>query len=76
VALAGIVLDVVGFRPGVEQSDTALCAIRGLTALVPAVFLVVAIFVARGYPISRRRHAEILDQLAARRQTEAGSRSV
>jgi len=76
VALAGVVLDVVGFRPGVEQSDAALLAIRGLTALVPAVFLVVAIFVARGYPISRRRHAEILEQLAARRQTEAGSRSV
>ena len=76
VALAGFVLDVAGFRPGAEQGEAALFAIRGLTALVPAVFLVVAIAVARGYPISRRRHAEILEQLAARRHVEAGSRSV
>jgi Na+/melibiose symporter-like transporter len=67
---------VVGFRPGAEQGEAALFAIRGLTALVPAVFLVVAIAVARGYPISRGRHAEILEQLGARRPPQAGDRPV
>ena len=76
MALAGFVLDVVGFRPGAEQSEAALFAIRGLTALVPAVFLVVAIFVARGYPISRRRHAEIQELLSARREQRVSGRPV
>ena len=67
VALAGFALDVAGFRPGEEQSDSALLAIRLLTTVVPAVFLALSIVVAQRYPISRERHAEIVARLEERR---------
>ena len=66
VAVAGIVLDLAGFVRGQEQSATAQLAIRGLTALVPALFLLLAAVIAWSYPLSRRRHAEILLCLAER----------
>ncbi len=67
VALAGLLLDLAGFVPGEEQSDTALLAIRVLTAAVPALFLAGAALIARSYPLGRRQHAEIVAQLEARR---------
>jgi sugar (glycoside-pentoside-hexuronide) transporter len=66
VAVAGFVLEIAGFAAGQPQPESALLAIRALTALVPAVFLTVAIVVARGYALSRARHGEILDRLAER----------
>jgi len=75
VALAGLVLDLSGFRPGEPQSATALAAIRLLATAVPAVFLAAAIAIALGYPITRDRHAAILGALDARRaEGAAGGR--
>lgn len=68
VALAGLVLDLAGFAPGEEQSAAALLAIRLMTAVVPATFLAVAALIAWSYPLGRRRHAEIVMQLEARRR--------
>ena len=68
VALAGLALDLAGFVPGEEQSETALLAIRTLTAAVPALLLAAAALVAWSYPIGRRQHAEIVAQLQARRR--------
>jgi sugar (glycoside-pentoside-hexuronide) transporter len=67
VALAGLVLQLSGFVPGQEQPESALVAIRILVTAVPALFLALAIAVARGYPITRTRHAEILERLDGRR---------
>jgi Na+/melibiose symporter-like transporter len=67
VALAFAVLDRVGFVPNVENTDEVLWAIRGLTALVPALFIVISVFIARTYTLSHARHAEILADLAQRR---------
>jgi sugar (glycoside-pentoside-hexuronide) transporter len=74
VAVAGVVLQLAGFeRGGGEQSDSAIAAIRWLTALAPAVALVCAAWIARRYPLSRSRHARILAELAERRAVgEAG----
>jgi sugar (glycoside-pentoside-hexuronide) transporter len=68
VAIAGVVLQLVGFeRGGGEQTETAIAAIRWLTALAPALALAVAVWIARRYPLSRLRHREVLEQLATRR---------
>lgn len=74
VALAGVVLDLAGYRPGAEQSESALLAIRVLTGLSPALLLAVAVTLAAGYPLTRARHRRIraeLDAAAAARGRSA-----
>jgi Na+/melibiose symporter-like transporter len=73
VAAAGLALDAAGFvRGGAQQGETALAAIRALTALVPICFLAIAALIALRYPLGRLRHAEIQAGLAARRGGPAG----
>jgi sugar (glycoside-pentoside-hexuronide) transporter len=59
-------LDVLGYQKGETQSETARQAIRWMTGLAPAFFLIAGVVIARGYPLSRARHAEILRSLALR----------
>jgi sugar (glycoside-pentoside-hexuronide) transporter len=60
-------IDLFGFVSGAEQqSPRALQAIRWLTALAPPAFLLVGVWMLRGYPLSRARHDEILRALEAR----------
>ena len=69
-------LDWLGFEPGrAEQSETARQAIRWMTAVAPACFLAAGVWMARGYPLTRARHDEILRELA-KREAGAGSPSV
>jgi GPH family glycoside/pentoside/hexuronide:cation symporter len=63
VAAAGFVLEAAGFAAGRPQSESALLAIRLLTAVLPALCLAAAIAIARGYPLTRERHAEVLVSL-------------
>ncbi len=72
VALAMGVLDLAGFERGGEQPESARQAIRLLTAFGPTVFLLAAIWLARDYPLTRARHAEIVRELE-RRRGRAGS---
>jgi sugar (glycoside-pentoside-hexuronide) transporter len=67
VALGLFCLDLSGFTPNQAQSEATLSTIRVLTAVAPGVFVVLGAWVARGYPLTRARHAEILAALAARR---------
>jgi sugar (glycoside-pentoside-hexuronide) transporter len=67
VAIGGFALELSGFVRGEAQSAAALSAIRVLTAIVPAAFLLLAAAVARTYPLDRARHADILRRLDARR---------
>jgi Na+/melibiose symporter-like transporter len=69
VALAGLALQAAGFAGGQAPGPTALTAIRWLTGAVPTAFILLAIVLARGYPISRERHAEMRRLLDARRDT-------
>jgi sugar (glycoside-pentoside-hexuronide) transporter len=66
VAVAGIVLDLAGFVGGQEPAPLAVATIRALTAFTPIVFLLAAVAIAVGYPITRARHREIVSHLAAR----------
>ena len=70
VALALYVLGLTGYEGGLEvtsQPDESIVTIRILTAAVPAGFVALAALLARGFPITRARHAEILADLEARR---------
>lgn len=67
VAGAFLVLDQVGFRPGQENSEATLWALRGMTAGVPVLFVLASAWVASGYPLGAARHAEVLDELDRRR---------
>ncbi|MDX1649294.1 MAG: MFS transporter, partial [Myxococcota bacterium] len=72
VAAGFVVLDLVGFDKDVPPSESVLLAIRGLTAGLPAVFVLLAAWAALAYPIGRARHDEILRALAARRRGRGG----
>jgi GPH family glycoside/pentoside/hexuronide:cation symporter len=67
VALALWVLELSGYVAGQPQDEATLWTIRVLTAGAPGVFVLLAALVALRYPLSRRRHEEILEQLHARR---------
>jgi Na+/melibiose symporter-like transporter len=64
-------LDLLGYEKGREQTETARQAIRWMTALAPVPFLAVGIWLARGYPLTRARHAEILTALALRARSQS-----
>jgi sugar (glycoside-pentoside-hexuronide) transporter len=66
VFLVMSVLDLVGFTVGEEQSELVRQTIRFLAALGPALFLALAIAVARGYPLTRGAHREIVAELRER----------
>jgi glycoside/pentoside/hexuronide:cation symporter, GPH family len=71
VALAFAALDRVGFVANTKNPDEVLWAIRGLTALVPGLFVFTSLLIARGYTLSHARHAEILAELDRRRSQRA-----
>src|SRR5262249_21369285 len=62
-------LDLCGYQKGAEQTEMARQAIRWFTALAPAPFLGAAVWLARGFPLTRARHAEIATELARRGAT-------
>jgi Na+/melibiose symporter-like transporter len=66
VFLVMSILDLVGFRAGVEQSELVRQTIRFLAAAGPTFFLALAVWMARGYPLTRAAHARILETLGSR----------
>jgi sugar (glycoside-pentoside-hexuronide) transporter len=66
VALALGLLGLLGFEKGEQQNEQTLIAIRLLTSVVPAFFLLLSIWLARGYPLTRNVHAKIVDRLETR----------
>jgi GPH family glycoside/pentoside/hexuronide:cation symporter len=76
VAGIGIALDLCGFDgalPREQQSALALSAIRVSTSLVPAAFLLLAAWIARGYPLDRAAHVRIVEAIARREALRASS---
>lgn len=56
-------LDLLGYQKGAEQTESARQAIRWMTGVGPAVFLAAGVAFARGYPLTRARHLEIVRRL-------------
>ncbi|HIK46614.1 MAG TPA: MFS transporter [Leptolyngbyaceae cyanobacterium M65_K2018_010] len=73
--LVGFALELSGFvSEATQQPESALLAIRIFIGPVPMVLLLMAIALARFYPITRQRHEEILLHLAERHRGEDGER--
>jgi Na+/melibiose symporter-like transporter len=66
VALAMLLLGALGLSKGEEQNAATVTAIRLLTTLGPAIFLALAIWIARGYPLTREKHTRIVERIAER----------
>jgi sugar (glycoside-pentoside-hexuronide) transporter len=69
VLVVGVALDLAGYEgslPREEQTQLALASIGVLTSFAPALFLALAIWVAKDYPLSRAAHQQIVAQLRRR----------
>jgi len=69
-ALCGWVLEWCGYRENAVQTAAALLGIRTLFALLTAVMLLACVPMLLRYPITRESHAQVVAQLAARRQAK------
>ncbi len=67
VAVSGWALDLFGYVPNVEQTVRALFGIRLFFAIVPAVVILVSLPFLIWYPITRKKHAELVQELAVRK---------
>lgn len=73
VALALWALDLSGYVQNQAQAEGTLWTIRVLTAALPGLFVLLAGVVALRYPLSQKRHEEILAVLAERRAAARGA---
>ena len=64
----GLVLQLSGFEPNVEQAETAKLAIRSLFALFPLVSLSIGALLLSRFALNREKHAEVRAALDARRE--------
>ena len=67
------ILDWSGLVQGAEQPESALLAVRAITAIVPFLCLGAAAAAATRYGLSRQRHAEILSALEQQRTGQSAS---
>ena len=72
-ALPLAVLGGLGYVPNQPQSPEVRLAIASLIGFVPAVFSVIAFFVALRFPITERSHRAILDGVERHRRGEAAT---
>jgi GPH family glycoside/pentoside/hexuronide:cation symporter len=71
VAVSGWALGLFGYVPNVEQTLRALFGIRLFFAIVPAVVILISLPFLIWYPITRQKHAALVQELAARKAAEA-----
>ena len=64
--IPGFVLELTGYVPNVEQTDEALFGILTLNSTLPIVLLSVFILVMSCYPLDRKTHAKIVEELNQR----------
>jgi GPH family glycoside/pentoside/hexuronide:cation symporter len=67
IAVSGWALDLYGYVPNAEQTAHALFGIRLFFAIVPAVVILISLPFLIKYPITRKKHAELVAELAARK---------
>ena len=72
--LVGVALQWQGFNeraPAGQQPESALFAIRVMIGPVPTVILICGIILAAFYPITKKKHEELLEKLRERQAGEA-----
>ena len=70
LGITGAVLSLVGYVPGIAQTNTSLFGIRLLLGPISAVVFVLAVIALYFYPIHEGRYNEILDQIALMEKAE------
>jgi GPH family glycoside/pentoside/hexuronide:cation symporter len=70
IALVGVALDLIGYVPNQSQSASTLWGLKMLYGPVPAFFLFVSFLIFLRFPLTRESHAEIQQQLQARRTSQ------
>ena len=66
IAVSGWALGLFGYVPNVEQTAHALFGIRLFFAIVPAVVILISLPLLIWYPITRKSHAALVQELATR----------
>jgi GPH family glycoside/pentoside/hexuronide:cation symporter len=66
VAVSGWALALFGYVPNVEQTAHALFGIRLFFSIVPAVVILISLPFLIWYPITRKKHAALVKELAER----------
>lgn len=67
IAVSGWALQLYGYVPNAVQTAHALFGIRFFFAIVPAVVIFISLPFLIWYPITRKTHAELVKELAARK---------
>lgn len=68
--ISTLMLEFSGYQANVEQSTTAIAAIKILIGPAPALFLICAAALALRYPLTAEKHKGILQQLADKKSLE------
>jgi glycoside/pentoside/hexuronide:cation symporter, GPH family len=71
IAVSGWALGLFGYVPNVEQTSQALFGIRLFFSIVPAVVILISLPLLIWYPITRKSHAALVQELAARKAAES-----
>ena len=67
LALAQFVFSKTGYVADVAQNNSTLLAIRILTGIIPALLLVISIWLAWKFPIDKNKHTLLMAELAIKR---------
>ncbi len=67
IAVSGWALGLFGYVPNMEQTTRALFGIRLFFAIVPAIVLLISLPFLIWYPITRKKHADLVKELADRK---------
>jgi GPH family glycoside/pentoside/hexuronide:cation symporter len=67
LALMQWILHITHYVPGVAQSKETLTAMRLLMGPFPAVLLILSMILAWKYPLTKKRHLEVREELAKKR---------
>lgn len=67
IQVGGLALGLFGYVPNVEQTVRALFGIRFFFAIVPAIVILLSLPFLIWYPITRKKHAALVAELAARK---------
>jgi GPH family glycoside/pentoside/hexuronide:cation symporter len=70
VAVSGWALSLFGYIPNVEQTEQALLGIRLFFSIVPAIVILISLPFLIWYPITRQKHAALVQELAERKAIE------
>lgn len=75
IAISNYILELAGYinqvpgGPLPQQPPAALLSLRIFVSLVPAAILLISFWVVRAYPITRKKHQAMRDELLKRRET-------